>query len=137
MTSLSPNCSAEVSWVYGYQAEKSKNNLRYTSSKGQCIAYHVGRYGVVYGFDSHKQSIFSGHQHEILCLSIHTVPLPSFSPPPHFPLLSLLWSVLLGRGVGCHRRVCRDPSPDRVEHSDQCYPLLREVCPSLLSSNLA
>jgi hypothetical protein len=79
MTSLAPNASAEIAWVYGYQAEKSKNNLRYTSSKGQCIVYHVGRYGVVYGFDSHKQSIFSGHQHEILCLAIHTVRPP---PPP-------------------------------------------------------
>lgn len=75
MTSSAPDCTAEVSWVYGYQAEKSKNNLRYTSSKGQCIVYHVGRYGIVYGFDSHKQTIFSGHQHEILCLAIHSVGL--------------------------------------------------------------
>lgn len=73
MTRLAPDATAEIQWIYGYQSEKSKNNLRYTSSKGQCIVYHVGKYGIVYSFDSHKQSIFSGHQHEILCLSLHPV----------------------------------------------------------------
>jgi echinoderm microtubule-associated protein-like 1/2 len=71
MTKVSPEASSEITWVYGYQSEKSKNNLRYTSAKGHCIVYHVGRFGIVYSFDSHKQSLFSGHRDEIISLSVH------------------------------------------------------------------
>lgn len=71
MTKAAPDASSEITWVYGYQSEKSKNNLRYTSAKGHCIVYHAGRFGIVYSFDSHKQSLFSGHQDEIISLSVH------------------------------------------------------------------
>lgn len=71
MNRFAPDVMFEPTWIYGYQSEKSKNNVRYTSSKGHCIVYHNGRYGIVYSFDSHKQNIFSAHRNEILCLAIH------------------------------------------------------------------
>lgn len=71
VSTVAPEASLEMSWIYGYQSEKAKNNLRYTSAKGHCIVYHVGRFGIVYSFDSHKQTIFSGHRNEIISLAIH------------------------------------------------------------------
>lgn len=64
-----PDVSLELDWVFGYQAEKSKNNLRYSRS-GQ-IVYHTGQYALTYDFDAHKQHIFTGHAEEILCLTLH------------------------------------------------------------------
>lgn len=70
---FAPDVTPTLEWVYGYQSEKSKNNLRYTAAKGHCIVYPVGRYCVVYSFDLHSQSIFSGHRDEVLCLASHPV----------------------------------------------------------------
>jgi microtubule-associated protein-like 6 len=64
-----PDVALSAEWVYGYQAEKAKNNLRYTKN-GQ-IVYHNGPYAIQYDFDSHKQTIFTGHTNEILCLAVH------------------------------------------------------------------
>lgn len=64
-----PDVSLELDWVFGYQGEKSKNNLRYSRS-GQ-IVYHSGQYALSYDFDAHKQHIFTGHAEEILCLTLH------------------------------------------------------------------
>ena len=40
-----PEMSLELSWVYGYQAEKSKNNVRYTSL-GE-VVYHSGAWPIL------------------------------------------------------------------------------------------
>ena len=68
-----PNATLEPEWVYGYQAERCRNNLRYLSARGHSIVYNVGRYAVVYNFDTHRQNIFSAHKHEILSLAVHPV----------------------------------------------------------------
>lgn len=67
-----PDTSLDIAWIYGYQAEKLRNNLRY-SYKGSTIIYTVGKYAVIYDFDDHSQSIFSGHSNDILSLAIHPV----------------------------------------------------------------
>jgi hypothetical protein len=76
-----PDVSLAVEWVYGYSAEKCKNNLRYTSVGN--IAYHVGPYAVLYDFDAHKQRVFSGHNEEVLSLCLHPVrkEMAPFHPP--------------------------------------------------------
>ena len=72
---LAPDMSLELAWVYGYQAEKSKNNVRYTSV-GEAV-YHSGKYAITYSFDGHSQKIFTGHCDEILCLAMHPVRSPT------------------------------------------------------------
>ena len=66
---LPPEASLEPEWVYGYQSEQCRNNLRY-NFQGH-VVYNVGKYAVVYNFNGHTQRIFSGHTEEILCLAIH------------------------------------------------------------------
>ena len=65
----SPEISLELSWVYGYQSEKSRNNIAYTAQGN--IVYHVGRFGIVYNLFEHKQHVFTAHNHEISALAIH------------------------------------------------------------------
>ena len=69
MRKASPNCSIEPEWVYGYQSEKSKSDLHYTS-KGD-IVYNVSKYVVIYSIKLHQQKVFSGHTEEILSLKLH------------------------------------------------------------------
>lgn len=64
-----PEYSLQVSWVYGYQSEKARNNVYYTAFGS--IVYHVGRFGVVYNMLEHSQTVFTGHEHEIIALTIH------------------------------------------------------------------
>ena len=92
MSTVAPEASIEMEWVYGYQSEKSKNNLRYTSAKGHCIVYHVGRFGIVYSFDSHKQAIFSGHRNEIVSLAIHPEGEIVATGDSHIMPTLLVWS---------------------------------------------
>jgi WD40 repeat protein len=66
---LPPDESLAMEWVYGYQGEKCRNNVRY-NFQGDLI-YHVSKYVVVYSFTKHEQTIFTGHTEEILCLSMH------------------------------------------------------------------
>ena len=66
---LPPEASITPEWVYGYQAEQCRNNLRY-NFQGH-VVYNVGKYAVVYDFNGHSQRIFSGHSEEILCLAVH------------------------------------------------------------------
>ena len=68
-----PDTTLEPMWVYGYQSEKSRNNVRYTS-RGD-IVYHVSRYSIVYNIENHEQTIFTGHYNEIQCLAMHPVSL--------------------------------------------------------------
>jgi hypothetical protein len=58
-----------VDWIYGYQAEKSRNNLRY-NYEGD-VVYHISKYAIVYNFNSHSQRIFTGHNDEIISLAMH------------------------------------------------------------------
>lgn len=69
LKTTSPNCSIAPEWVYGYQAEKAKCNLHYTS-RGD-IVYSITKYAVVYSIKLHQQRIFSGHTEEILSLKLH------------------------------------------------------------------
>lgn len=66
-----PDTTLEPVWVYGYQSEKARNNVRYTS-RGD-IVYHIGRYSIVYNIENHEQTIFTGHSNEIQCLAMHPV----------------------------------------------------------------
>lgn len=58
-----------MDWIYGYQAEKSRNNLRY-NYEGD-VVYHISKYAIVYNFNSHQQRIFTGHNDEIISLAMH------------------------------------------------------------------
>lgn len=69
MSKHAPDASMTPVWVYGYQAEQARNNLRY-NFQGD-IVYNTGKHVVVYNFNNHKQIIFSTHVEEILALSMH------------------------------------------------------------------
>ena len=64
----SPEMSLELSWVYGYQSEKARNNVAYTSEGN--VVYHVGRFGIVYSLMEHSQVLFTAHVHEISALAV-------------------------------------------------------------------
>ena len=66
---IPPNISLHVDWIYGYQSEKSRNNVRY-NYEGH-VVYHISKYAIVYNFISHEQKIFTGHNDEIISLAIH------------------------------------------------------------------
>ena len=69
LTKSSPNCSIAPEWMYGYQSQKSKCNLYY-SSKGE-VVYNTSKYAIIYSIKLHEQRIFSGHNEEILSLRLH------------------------------------------------------------------
>jgi hypothetical protein len=69
MKTSAPNSSVTPEWIYGYQCERSKNNLFY-NFQGD-VVYTISKYAIVYNFASNKQNIFTGHSEEILCLKMH------------------------------------------------------------------
>ena len=64
-----PNGSLSVDWIYGYQSEKSRSNVRYNYEGN--VVYHISKYAIVYNFAAHTQKIFTGHIDEITCLAMH------------------------------------------------------------------
>jgi microtubule-associated protein-like 6 len=69
MTTAAPSASIKPSWVYGYQGERSRDNVKYNFLGN--IVYHTGKYVIVYGFNNHEQVIFSAHHDEVTCLTMH------------------------------------------------------------------
>jgi microtubule-associated protein-like 6 len=69
MSKQAPDASLTPLWVYGYQAEQCRNNLRY-NYQGD-VVYNTGKHVIVYNFNSHKQNIFSTHVDEIVALVMH------------------------------------------------------------------
>ena len=66
---LPPDTSLSLEWIYGYQSEKCRNNVRY-NIEGDVI-YSVGKYAIVYNFSRHEQRVFTGHDEEIISLAVH------------------------------------------------------------------
>ncbi len=64
-----PDVVLNLDWVYGFQAQKARNNAFYTSD-GR-IAYHTACVGIVYDPLSHKQSFHLSHADEIVSLAMH------------------------------------------------------------------
>jgi microtubule-associated protein-like 6 len=64
-----PDESIEIDWIYGYQSERSRNNVRYNHQGN--LVYPVGRYVIVYSFSAHAQKIFSTHTEEVTSLAMH------------------------------------------------------------------
>ena len=69
MNKKAPDSSLSIEWIYGYQAERVRSNVKY-NFQGDLI-YSVSKYVVVYSFDTNQQYIFTGHVEEVLCLSMH------------------------------------------------------------------
>jgi len=69
MRRTAPDATLAPEWIYGYQAEKCRNNIRY-NFQGNCV-YNIGKYMVVYSFNGHSQLVFAGHHEEITCMSMH------------------------------------------------------------------
>eukprot|EP01038_Epipyxis_sp_PR26KG_P009724 gene9724-13087_t len=97
LTKFSPDCSIIPEWVYGYQSEKSKNNLFYNCNGN--VIYHVSRYAIIYNFFSHSQNLFTGHNNEILCLNMH--PGGEFAASGELGVMPalLVWSTISKRIV--------------------------------------
>jgi WD40 repeat protein len=64
-----PDVVLNLDWVYGFQAQKARNNAFYTAD-GR-IVYHTACVGLVYDPLSHKQAFNLSHADEIVSLAIH------------------------------------------------------------------
>lgn len=67
----SPGVTLSPAWIYGYQAEKTRGNVRYASSGA--VVYPVSKYIVVYSVEQHEQIVFTGHNEEVVSLAMHPV----------------------------------------------------------------
>lgn len=63
-----PGRNLVLDWVYGYQAQISRNNLRYNSQGG--IIYPAAALGVIYDQGKHAQDFFKGHDDDVICLAV-------------------------------------------------------------------
>jgi len=66
---LPPETSLSLEWIYGYQSERCRNNVRYNVDGD--VVYNVGRFAIVYNFSRHEQRVFTGHDEEIISLAVH------------------------------------------------------------------
>ncbi len=71
MPKCPPSQTAKISWIYGYQSEICRDNVKYNLNGN--IIYPIGRYVVLYDISLHSQKLFTGHQREITALAIHPV----------------------------------------------------------------
>lgn len=69
MRKAAPDATIIPEWIYGYQAEQCRNNVRY-NYQGHLV-YNTGKHAIVYNFNGHKQVVFSGHTQEIVSLVLH------------------------------------------------------------------
>lgn len=69
MARKAPDSSLSIEWVYGYQSERVRSNVKY-NFQGDLI-YSISKYVVVYSFDTNQQYVFTGHTEEVLSLSMH------------------------------------------------------------------
>ncbi|ETW03494.1 hypothetical protein, variant [Aphanomyces invadans] len=63
-----PEVTMHLDWVFGYQTELSRNNLRYNAN-GQ-IVYHAAAVGIMYDRDTNTQKHHLGHTDDILCMAM-------------------------------------------------------------------
>ncbi|EQC41165.1 hypothetical protein SDRG_01142 [Saprolegnia diclina VS20] len=63
-----PDIQLRLEWVYGYQADLARNNLRYNAD-GQ-IVYHAAAVGIIYDRPTNTQKHHVGHNDDILSLAI-------------------------------------------------------------------
>ncbi|KAH9137683.1 hypothetical protein LEN26_005631 [Aphanomyces euteiches] len=62
-----PELSIDLEWVYGYQSELSRNNVRYNADGH--IVYHAAAVGIIYNCETNTQKHHLGHSDDILCLA--------------------------------------------------------------------
>ncbi|KAF0698173.1 Aste57867_11158 [Aphanomyces stellatus] len=63
-----PELNMRLEWVYGYQTELSRNNLRYNVD-GQLV-YHAAAVGIIFDRETNTQKHHLGHTDDILCLAM-------------------------------------------------------------------
>jgi microtubule-associated protein-like 6 len=63
-----PAIELELNFVHGYEAQGSRNNLRY-NCLGE-IVYHAATTGIVYNRQHHSQAFFREHDDDIICLDV-------------------------------------------------------------------
>lgn len=56
-------------FLFSYRGYDCRNNLYYT--KKGTVVYHVAALGIVYDRNTHKQTFYSAHTDDILCLAMH------------------------------------------------------------------
>ena len=64
-----PTRTMTLQWVHGYQAQNSRNNLRYLASGDIC--YHSAGVGIAYNIAGHKQRYNLDHNDDIVSLAMH------------------------------------------------------------------
>jgi hypothetical protein len=64
-----PSASLELTWVYGYESQRSRNNVMY-DYRGR-IVYPAGKYVILYSVGGNEQRVFGGHRDLVLCLAMH------------------------------------------------------------------
>lgn len=66
---MPPPFNLELSWVYGTNGPRTRNNCRFLSS-GE-VVYTVANYAVVYSSECHEQRYYCRHKRFIQCLDVN------------------------------------------------------------------
>ncbi|XP_065069605.1 echinoderm microtubule-associated protein-like 6 [Rhopilema esculentum] len=64
-----PNDGLKLKFAFGYHGYNACNNIFYTQSNE--IVFHTAALGIVYSPKTHEQRFYSGHDDDVLCLTIH------------------------------------------------------------------
>jgi microtubule-associated protein-like 6 len=101
-----PEHALELDHVHGYRAHDARHNLLYTST-GRLV-YPAGATGVVHDAGGGEQTFFSGHEDDILCITLHadgdTVATGAAGVEPAVCVWSAATGVLRAELRGFHRR---------------------------------
>lgn len=65
-----PDRTMELDFVHGYEGRSTlSSNVHY--NVGGNIVYYIAAVGIVYCRSTHEQTIFQGHNDDILCMAMH------------------------------------------------------------------
>lgn len=70
-----PDTNLELSWAFGYRAQRCRSNLFYVGSESnpdtKKVVYTSAALGIVYDMVSREQTFYQGHKHELSCIALH------------------------------------------------------------------
>ena len=111
-----PEDSLQLEWVYGYQAQESRNNLRYSSTGD--IVYHSAAVGIAYDRKRKVQRFHLGHEDDIVSLAMDNLGMvactASLGKDPAIRIWDASTTQLAKEFKGIHKRgiPCLAFSPD-------------------------
>lgn len=87
-----------LEWVYGYQAQQSRGSLRY-NAQGDSV-YPAAGLGVIYNTKERKQTFFTGHDDDVICLAISPDRSFAVSGQMGKKPKAIVWDTTTGKDLG-------------------------------------